>query len=167
MREATGRLWRYWLNPKKALHANRKRRTFSQPPQADPQGEVQKRIEQRLPNSSTRAPCVGYAARSPSSARFRCPFQWLRELLIANRTPNTIAIPTIASHSPNSCPDSHNMEFMRQPSMRMLSRLIPSSGRGAGLVEHLRQLLALLLGGPLTGDAVLVRPLIQICVPRR
>jgi hypothetical protein len=49
----------------------------------------------------------------------------------------------------------------------MLSWLIPSSSRGAGLVEHLRQLLALLLGGALTGDAVLVCPLIRICVPRR
>jgi len=48
-----------------------------------------------------------------------------------------------------------------------LSRLIPSSGRGACLVEHLRQLLALLLGRPLAGDAVLVCPLIRICVPRR
>ena len=44
--------------------------------------------------------------------------------------------------------------------------LIPSSGRGACLVEHLRQLLALLLGGPLTCDAMLVRPLIRIGVPR-
>jgi hypothetical protein len=46
-------------------------------------------------------------------------------------------------------------------------RFIPSSGRGACLVEHLRQLLALLLGGPLTCDAMLVRPLIRIGVPRR
>jgi hypothetical protein len=49
----------------------------------------------------------------------------------------------------------------------LLSRLIPSSGRGACLVEHLCQLLALLRGGPLAGDAVLVCPVIRICVPRR
>lgn len=49
----------------------------------------------------------------------------------------------------------------------MLSRLIPSSGRGACLVEHLRQLLALLLGGSLTGDAMLVCPVIRIRMPRR
>jgi len=48
-----------------------------------------------------------------------------------------------------------------------LSRVIPSSGRGACLVEHLRQLFALLLGRPLTGDTVLVCPLICIRVPRR
>ena len=46
-------------------------------------------------------------------------------------------------------------------------RLIPSSGHGACLIEHLRQLLALLLRGPLTCDAMLIRPLIRICVPRR
>jgi hypothetical protein len=39
-----------------------------------------------------------------------------------------------------------------------LLRLIPPSDRGACLVEHLRQLLALLLGGPLACDAMLVRP---------
>jgi Domain of unknown function (DUF1993) len=49
----------------------------------------------------------------------------------------------------------------------VLLRLIPSSGHGACLIEHLRQLLALLLGGPLTCDAMLIRPLIRICVPRR
>ena len=43
--------------------------------------------------------------------------------------------------------------------------LFPPSRRGACLVEHLRQLLALLLGGPLTCDAMLVRPLIRIGVP--
>ncbi len=50
---------------------------------------------------------------------------------------------------------------------RPLSRLIPPSGHGTCLLEHLRQLVALLLGGTLTGDAVLVRPLVRICVPRR
>jgi len=49
---------------------------------------------------------------------------------------------------------------------RSQSRLIPSSGRGACLVKQLRQLLALLLGRPLTCDAVLVCPLIRICMPR-
>lgn len=46
-------------------------------------------------------------------------------------------------------------------------RLIPPPGRGACLVEHLRQLLALLLGGPLTCDTMLVHPLIRIGVPHR
>lgn len=45
--------------------------------------------------------------------------------------------------------------------------LFPRSRRGACLVEHLRQLLALFLGGPLTCDAMLVRPLIRLGVPRR
>ncbi len=47
-----------------------------------------------------------------------------------------------------------------------LSRFISSSGHGTCLLEQLRQLLALLLGGTLTGDAVLVCPLVRICVPR-
>ena len=57
---------------------------------------------------------------------------------------------------------------LRSPAARyVFSWLIPSSGRGVCLVEHLRQLLALLLGGSLTGDAMLVCPVIRICVPRR
>ena len=57
---------------------------------------------------------------------------------------------------------------MTPPAARYpLSPLVPSSGGRACLVEHLRQLLALLLGGPLTSDAMLVRPVIRICVPCR
>jgi hypothetical protein len=49
----------------------------------------------------------------------------------------------------------------------VLSRLIPPSGRATRLFKHLRQLLALLLGRPLSGDTMLVCPVIRICVPRR
>jgi len=64
--------------------------------------------------------------------------------------------------------DDDGVRGVTPPAARYVSsRLIPASGRGVCPVEHLRQLLALLRGRPLTCDTVLVCPLICICVPRR
>ena len=55
----------------------------------------------------------------------------------------------------------------RPPAVRYpLSRLIPSSDNCTCLLEHLRQLLAQLLGRTLTCDAVLVCPIVRVRAPR-
>jgi hypothetical protein len=56
--------------------------------------------------------------------------------------------------------------LQRLPRPAQLILILPSS-RGARLLEHLRQLLTLLLGGLLACDAMLVCPLVRFCVPRR
>lgn len=72
----------------------------------------------------------------------------------------------INPHLPSAL-DQSRLTFGLRVDEESRSSLIPTSGRGACLVEHLRQLLALLLGGPFTCNAMLVRPLVRFCVPGR